>query len=263
MFARNTGCASSRDSLPRRPQSTPRRRRRRRRVTGGGLPPRGGCSHPHCQEPQRRERNRRPWRALTHLPRGGPLEEWCAPRKLRVCRGGVWEYCDGGGGGGRRRSDCRTLEEEEAWFLHLEVSSHLSRHSGFEGLEPNSSCFCVCRVAPTVPPLTPAKALRSDASVPTRRRSSRASRVTGSTTAATGEPPRSAAAAAELQQVATAITTVMTVAAAALSAVPAPAPPAAIRWRWRISRTTTSCCLDGASERACPQQPPSPWRGCS
>jgi hypothetical protein len=123
-----------------------------------------------------------------------------------------------------RRSVRRTLEEEEAQFLHLEVSSRLSRRSSFEGPKPNSSCFCVRGVAPTVPPLAPAKALRTDASVPTRRRSSRAPRATGSAAATTSGPLRSAAAAAEPQQVATTTTALMTVAAAALSALPAPAP---------------------------------------
>jgi hypothetical protein len=45
-------------------------------------------------------------------------------------------------------------------------------------------CSRVCRVTPTVPPLAPAKVLRADASVPTRQRSSRATRVAVGTAAA-------------------------------------------------------------------------------
>jgi hypothetical protein len=74
------------------------------------------------------------------------------------------------------------------------------------------------------PPLAPAKALRSDVSVPTRRRSSRAPRVTGSTAATTSEFPCGAATATEPQQVAMATTAVMTMAATAPSALPVPAP---------------------------------------
>jgi hypothetical protein len=58
-------------------------------------------------------------------------------------------------------------------------------------------------VASTVPALSPAKELRTDTSVPTRRHSSRATRAVGSA-AMTGEPPRSAAVATGLQQEATA-----------------------------------------------------------
>jgi hypothetical protein len=63
-----------------------------------------------------------------------------------------------------------------------------------------------------------------DASVPTRRHSSRAPRVTGSTAAATSEASRSVAADTKPQQVSTATTAVMTVAVTAPSILSVPAP---------------------------------------
>jgi hypothetical protein len=54
-----------------------------------------------------------------------------------------------------------------------------------------------------MPALAPAKVLRSDAAVPTKRRSSRASRATASTTTAASEDSRGAAAVAGPQQAAT------------------------------------------------------------
>jgi hypothetical protein len=74
------------------------------------------------------------------------------------------------------------------------------------------------------PPLAPAKALRSVASVPTRQRSSTVLGVIGSTAAATSESPCSVATTTKPQQVAMATTAVMTVAATAPSVLPAPAP---------------------------------------
>jgi hypothetical protein len=115
-------------------------------------------------------------------------------------RRSVWEHC--GGDDGRQCSACRTLKEEEARLLHLEVSSRSPRCSDFEGWS-SVSCLCVRRVVPTVPALAPTKALRSDASVPMRRRSSRAPRVAGSA-ATMGEPPRRAVVATGPQQEATA-----------------------------------------------------------
>jgi hypothetical protein len=85
----------------------------------------------------------------------------------------------------------RTLEEEEAGLLQFEVSSSLPTCPCFRGWS-STLCFFVHRVAPTVPTLAPAKALRSDASVPTRRHSSRAPRAAGSA-AAMVEPPRGTA----------------------------------------------------------------------
>jgi hypothetical protein len=54
-------------------------------------------------------------------------------------------------------------------------------------------CFCVCRVTPTVPPLALAKVLRTDASVPTRRRSSRATRAAAVTAVAASGSSQGAA----------------------------------------------------------------------
>jgi hypothetical protein len=53
-------------------------------------------------------------------------------------------------------------------------------------------------VVPTVPPLAPAKVLRTDTSIPTRRRSSRPSRA-GASTAAAGESPQGPAEASRLR----------------------------------------------------------------
>jgi hypothetical protein len=78
-------------------------------------------------------------------------------------------------------------------------------------------------VAPTIPALAPAKALWSYASVPTRRRSSRAPRAAGSA-ATTGKPIRSVAVATEPQQEATAAAAVMTTATIAPTVPPEPAP---------------------------------------
>jgi hypothetical protein len=80
-------------------------------------------------------------------------------------------------------------------------------------------------VALTVPDLTPVKVLRSGTFMPTRRRSSRASRAAESAAAAS-EPPHGVDEATGLrQQVATVVAA--TVAATAVSAVPpAPVPTA-------------------------------------
>jgi hypothetical protein len=81
------------------------------------------------------------------------------------------------------------------------------------------------------PPLAPAKVLRSDAAVPTRRRSLRVPRVTRSATEATCEASRSVATVTEPQQVATATTVVMTMAVTAPSTLPVPAPAGSLGWR--------------------------------
>jgi hypothetical protein len=73
-------------------------------------------------------------------------------------------------------------------FSSLREVAFFPSAPNFEGLEL-SFMFCIRRVALTVPALAPAKALRSDASVPTRRRSSRAPR-TAKSAVATSEPPR-------------------------------------------------------------------------
>jgi hypothetical protein len=105
-----------------------------------------------------------------------------------VHRGSAWERC--GGGEGRHSSACRTLEGEEARLLHLEVSSRSPDVPVSRGWS-SVSCLCVHRVALTVLALAPAKALKLDASVPMRRRSSRVPRAAGSA-ATTGEPSCSA-----------------------------------------------------------------------
>jgi hypothetical protein len=86
--------------------------------------------------------------------------------------------------------------------------------------------LCVRRVAPTIPALAPAKALKSDASVPTRRLSSRASRAAESA-AVTDEPPRGTVVATGLQQEASAAAAVMAVVTAA-SVVPLEPVPTAV-----------------------------------
>jgi hypothetical protein len=80
---------------------------------GRGAGARAGCGNTH----------HRAVRGRGGVRRGGTGER----------RESVWERCDGDDG--RHRSACRTLEEEETRLLHLEVSSHSSRRSGFEGLE--------------------------------------------------------------------------------------------------------------------------------
>jgi hypothetical protein len=55
-------------------------------------------------------------------------------------RRSVWEHC--GGDDGRQCSACRTLKEEEARLLHLEVSSRSPRCSDFEGLELSFLSLC-------------------------------------------------------------------------------------------------------------------------
>jgi hypothetical protein len=98
-----------------------------------GPPPRGGILRPRHQGPQRRQRaGARAGRGNAHhravRGRGGARRGGAGEH-----RGSIWERCNGDDG--RHRSACRTLEEEEARLLHLEVSSHSSIRSGFEGLE--------------------------------------------------------------------------------------------------------------------------------
>jgi hypothetical protein len=120
--------------------------------------------------------------------------------------------------------------------------------------------FCVRRVAPTVPALAPTKALRSDASVPTRRRSSRAPRAAESA-AASSEPPRGAAAVAGSRHEAAAMAAA-TATTTATSVVPSgPVPIAVDQTAVVESPTTTPRRLGGASWRTGPRQPPSLRRG--
>jgi hypothetical protein len=78
-------------------------------------------------------------------------------------------------------------------------------------------------VAPTVPALVPAKALRSDASIPTRRRSLRAPRVAGSVVATT-EPLRGTDVAAGSRREATAAAAATAMATTMPTDPQAPAP---------------------------------------
>jgi hypothetical protein len=112
-----------------------------------------------------------------------------------VRRGGSQE-CNGGDVG-RGHSARRALEEEEAGLLHLVVGHRSSRRPILERQEFNLSVSAFAGWRRPSPP-APAKAFRLDVSIPTRWRSSRALRVTGSTTVATSEAPRSVAADTEL-----------------------------------------------------------------
>jgi hypothetical protein len=132
-------------------------------------------------------------------------------------RGSVLEHC--GGDGGRHRRACRAVEEEEERLLHLEVSGP------FRGVPVSRgrslvSYLCIHGVTSTIPALALAKALRSDASVPTRRRSSRATWVTGSAAAVTELPHGADKAVGSRQEVvaATTVTTTVTTAPTVLSA---------------------------------------------
>jgi hypothetical protein len=106
---------------------------------GGQAPLRGGIPRPPHQEPQRRQRSRRPWRVWKHPPPGGPWKRRRAA-EAPARAADVWERCSGDDG--RYHSACRALEEEEAGLLHLQVSSRFSRRSGFEGPELNFLSPC-------------------------------------------------------------------------------------------------------------------------
>jgi hypothetical protein len=95
-------------------------------------------------------------------------------------RGGAGARCwdDWGRGGGHASggySTRRATEEEEAGILHPEVGDRSPIAMSFRSARSQLSRLRVRKVEPTVPPLAPAKVLRSDAAVPTRRRSSRVS----------------------------------------------------------------------------------------
>jgi hypothetical protein len=70
------------------------------------------------------------------VSRGGRADRRGADER----QGCIWERC--GGDEGRHSSIRRTLEEEEARILHLEVSSPLPRWSGLEG--PELSFWFLC-----------------------------------------------------------------------------------------------------------------------
>jgi hypothetical protein len=117
---KSSGCASSRDSLPRRRRSTRRwRKKRKRKVTGGRPPERWEPAPPH-RKPRRRRRNK-------HLGGHGSARRWAVYGRGGVRRGGVWRHDSGGDDSGL--SARRALEEEEAGLLHIEVGHRPSRHS--------------------------------------------------------------------------------------------------------------------------------------
>jgi hypothetical protein len=117
------------------------------------------------------------------------------------------------------------------------------------------------RVTPIVPALEPAKALRSDTSVPTRRRSLRAPRAAESV-AATGEPPCGAAVATGPQQEVATAAKATTATTAATSVSPALAPTSGDRAVVVDIPDDDTPPLGGANGRTGLRQPPSLGRGC-
>jgi hypothetical protein len=114
----------------------------------------------------------------------------------------------GGGHAGRARDVSGDLEEEEAGLLLLEVRSCLSRGRVLDWRGCDTLFSCLQGDANRAP-LAPAKVLRADASVPTRRRSLRATRAAvgtavtasgGSQDAAKAPGPRPATSTTEPQQ---------------------------------------------------------------
>jgi hypothetical protein len=103
---------------------------------GGRAPPERWNPMPPSPRAVETAEEQAPWWARKRPPPGGPWKRRRAPRR-RPCtprkRLGAL---------GRHDSACRTLEEEEAGLLRLEVSSRSSRRSGFEGLELN--CLSPC-----------------------------------------------------------------------------------------------------------------------
>jgi hypothetical protein len=97
----------------------------------------------------------------------------------------------------------RAPEEKEKAIFHPEVSGRFPSSMFLDWPGPKVSCLRVRRVASAVPPLAPAKVLRTDAVVPTRRRSSRASQTAVSSMTAATSGSRDAAGPSEPQPVAT------------------------------------------------------------
>jgi hypothetical protein len=158
--------------------------------------------------------------------RGGRCSRGAVTRRggAPARRGGV-RGCDGGDVR-RGHSSRRTLEEEEARLLHPEVGSRSSRSPILERQKFNPSVSAFIGWCRPCPPRTRQGAYggRVRPHIPTRRRSSRAPRVTESTAVAASEAPRSVAAAMGPQQVAAATTAFMTMAVTAPSIPPVPAP---------------------------------------
>jgi hypothetical protein len=150
---RSTGCASSRGSLPRRPQRT-RRRRRTKRVMGAGSPERWIPPPPSPRAAQAAEEQVLAAGAETPSCRAVSRRGRACRESTGACHKGVWECRRGGWErrSRRRSSTHRILKKEEAGLLHLEVSGRSSRRSGFVRLKPIFFVFRVRTVAPTIPP---------------------------------------------------------------------------------------------------------------
>jgi hypothetical protein len=158
---------------------------------GDGLPPRGGSLRP--PHPGRGGGGGGDvWGERGSARRQAAYERGDARRGgTGACRWDDWGQGGGHAGGGY--SAHRAPEEEEAGILHPEVGGRSPIAASFRSVWDQLSRLRVRRVAPTVPPLAPAKVLRSDAAVPTRRCSSSASRATASTTTAASRDSRGAA----------------------------------------------------------------------
>jgi hypothetical protein len=152
-------------------------------VTGGRPPPRGGFPRPRYHGPRRRPWSWYPRRAQKYPSLG---HRWRHQQASRRCQRA-------------RRRYPPALEEEEAGFLQLEVSSISPRTPLISRGCRLLSYFLVDRVTPIVLALAPAKALRSGAPMTTGQRSARVPRIAAGA-AATGEPSRVTAAVMRPQQ---------------------------------------------------------------
>jgi hypothetical protein len=181
------------------------------------------------------------WESAPPSPRAAEAAEETAPgagagastarqptREATCVRGGAGarrgdDWGCGGGHVGRGHNARRAPEEEEEGLFHPEVSDLSPKCHVFETPVPDFSFSCSQGGAHRAP-LAPAKVLRSDAAVPTRRSSSRAPRAAGGTATAASEGPRSVAAATEPQQAMAAPSTAMTTTVTTPSVPPKPAP---------------------------------------
>jgi hypothetical protein len=108
----------------------------------------------------------------------------------------------GGGHAGGGYNARRAPEEEETGVFHPEVGDCFPSTAFLDWLGPKFLIFVFIGWRPPCP-LAPAKVVRSDAAVPTKRRSSTASRATVSTAAAASGDSRGAAEVSEPQPAAT------------------------------------------------------------
>jgi hypothetical protein len=137
---------------------------------------------------------------------GAPVARQLTREASRPCWGGVRRgdgWWRGGGRTGGGNDVRRAPEEKEKGIFHPEVSGRSTSSTFLDWPGPKISCLRVRRVASAVPPLASAKVLRTDAVVPTRRRSSRASRTAVSTVTAATSGSRDAAGPSEPQPAAT------------------------------------------------------------